>query len=167
MKLLTESDNQIVKLSSLFYKDFTEACFPEILKKGSRPYNCLLFQTHYDYFICIPYRTNINHTNAFIFKNTKRSEENNSGLDYSKIIIIKNLNYIDDSEAIIDRDEYTETYFNLDKIKEEALSYVETYINHISRIKTLSGKIYRRMYFYSTLKYFHKELGIVGTDSLN
>ncbi len=50
---LPENDYQIIKLSSAFYKHYKAPPYQEILKKNNRPYNCLLFQTHYDYYICI------------------------------------------------------------------------------------------------------------------
>ncbi|MED9972286.1 MAG: hypothetical protein UE790_06615, partial [Lachnospira sp.] len=48
------------------------------MKKNQRAYNCLLFQTHYDFFICIPYRTEIHHPYAFHFSKTKRSKAHKS-----------------------------------------------------------------------------------------
>ncbi len=81
--LLPESDYQIMKLTDLFFQKY--AAFKEILLKQGRTYACLLFQIHYDYFICIPYRTEISHENAFHFKKSVRSKVHKSGLDYSKI----------------------------------------------------------------------------------
>ena len=40
-----------------------------------------------------------------------------SGLDYSKIIIITKTNYLDSTDAIVDKDEYNETMINLERIK--------------------------------------------------
>lgn len=56
-----------------------------------------------------------------------------SGLDYSKIAIIKNIDYFDSiTAAIVDQDEYTEMMKNLPTIVQEANDYVDTYINHIN-----------------------------------
>lgn len=90
---LPESDNQILRLSEKFYRDYPNPPYYEILKKKKRGYNCLLFQTHYEYFICIPYRTEIQHRYAYRFKNTCRSQKHKSGLDYSKMVIIKDLEF--------------------------------------------------------------------------
>ena len=87
---LPENDYQILQLSSAFYRHYKSPPYHEILKKNNRPYNCLLFQTHYDYYICIPYRTEISHSYAYRFKNSKRSRKHKSGLDYTKIVIINN-----------------------------------------------------------------------------
>lgn len=125
---LPESDYQILKLTDVFYREYPNPLYNEILKKNNRAYNCLLFQSHYDYFICIPYRSEISHKYAFHFTNTTRSKEHKSGLDYSKIVIITKTDYIDSVDAIIDKDEFKETMVNLKQIKKEALDFVEDYV---------------------------------------
>ena len=157
---VSESDYQILRLTDEFYKDYPSSQYREILKKQKRAYNCLLFQTHYDYFICIPFRTEISHEYAYHFKKSKRSKQHKSGLDYTKILIIKDNRYIDDKDAIIDKDEFKETIKNLDKIKAEALAFVEDYIKHTNGEVLLHIEEYKRRYQYSSLKYFHEELGI-------
>ena len=76
------------------------------------------------------------------------------------MVIIKNLEYVDTVEAIIDRDEFKETMQNLYYIKQHALSFLEDYINHHKKIKLMEEEEYQRRYNYSPLKYFHKELNI-------
>ena len=58
---LQENDYQILKLTNAFYSAYPNPPYTEILKNNQRAYNCLLFQSHYDYFICIPYRSEITH----------------------------------------------------------------------------------------------------------
>ena len=157
---LPENDYQILKLTDVFYNAYPNPPFKEILKKKQRAYNCLLFQTHYDCFICIPYRTEISHPYAFHFTTTVRSKEHKSGLDYSKIVIIEKTDYIDFTDAIIDKDEFNETMVNLERIKREALNFVEEYVTHVKGIKELHKREFERRYRFSPLKYFHKELGI-------
>ena len=157
---LPENDYQILKLTESFYNAYPNPPYSEILKKKQRSYNCLLFQTHYDYFICIPYRSEINHKYAFHFTDTFRSRTHKSGLDYSKIVIITKTDYIDVSGAIIDKDEFNETMVNLERIKKEALDFVEDYVAHMNGIRLLHKKEFDRRYRFSPLKYFHKELGI-------
>ena len=70
---LPENDYQILRLTDAFYQAYPNPPYTEILKKRKRAYNCLLFQTHYNYFICIPYRSEVTHTYAYHFKNSKRS----------------------------------------------------------------------------------------------
>lgn len=138
--------------------DYPATLYPEILTKPDRPHYCLLIDTHCDYFICVPYRSNILHNNAFHFKNTNRSKCSRSGLDYSKIAIIKDIDYLDDQNVIIDQDEYNNTVKNAEKIAAQATAYVDNYIAHINGTAPLHPKEYDRKYKYSTLKYYHKEL---------
>lgn len=159
---LQENDCQILRLTDAFYRVYANASHKEILTKKQRAYNCLLFQSHYDYFICIPYRSEISHKYAFHFSNTARSKKHRSGLDYTKIVIIDKMDYIDSKAAIIDKDEFKETMINLERIKTEALEFVEDYVSHIQGTKMLHNREFDRRYGFSTLKYFHKELGIDG-----
>ena len=157
---IPENEYQILKLTNNFYNAYPNPPYVEILKKKQRAYNCILFQTHYDYFVCVPYRTEINHNYAYHFKNSARSVSHKSGLDYTKIVIINKGEYIDTQNALIDKDEYNETMVHLDKIKREALDYVEVYVAHMKGIRVLHAKEFQRRYGFSPLKYFHNELGI-------
>lgn len=121
------------------------------INKYQRAYNCLFFQTHYDYFICIPYRSEISHEYAYHFKGTLRSKKHRSGLDYSKIVIIANNDYIGTKDAMIDKDEFNDTMINLEKIKDDALAFVEDYVNQINGSKLLHPKEFKRRYAFSPL----------------
>lgn len=46
----------------------------------------------------------------------------------------------------------------------ELSQYIDTYIFHVKGKKILSSNGYERKYKYSTLKYFHNELGINMKD---
>jgi hypothetical protein len=81
-------------------------------------------------------------------------------LDYSKIIIISDTRYLDNKDAVIDKDEFKETIKNIKKIKRGALQYVEDYVAHMKKIRLLHPQEFERRYKYSTLQYFHKELKI-------
>lgn len=157
---IPESDYQILKLTEEFYNSYPDPPYTELMKKDKRAYTCLLFQSHYGYFICVPFRTEINHKYAFHFKKSLRSRMHKSGLDYTKIAIITKGEYIETKDAVIDRDEFRETISNIKRIKREVLRFVEDYIEHNKGIKVLHAKEYRRRYAYTSLKYFHKELGI-------
>lgn len=115
-------DYQVLSLTQQFYADYPDPPYKEIVRKSNRPYNCLLLQSHYGYFICIPYRSHINHKYSFKFKNSVRSRRASSGLDYSKIIIVTNNAYIGETDAIIDKDEFNETRDNIEYIKNDARS---------------------------------------------
>ena len=111
-------------------------------------------------FICIPYRSEITHSFAYLFKKSIRSKKHKSGLDYTKILIVNKTEYLDHKDALIDKDEFNETIKNLDKIKKDALEYVENYISHMKGIKPMHPAEFKRKYGFSTLQYFHKELGL-------
>lgn len=128
MKNLPDYDYQVVKLNEDFYRDYPNADYPEIAIKEDRRYNCLLIQTHYDYFICVPFRSNVKHKSAFHFKSSQRSKRSKSALDYSKIVIIKDTKCLDNKQGIVDADEYREMMINLDRIVSEALKYVDDYV---------------------------------------
>ena len=148
-------------LSERFIKDYPLNEYSELMYKQGRPYNCLLIDSHNNYFICVPFRSNINHSNAYMFKNTKRSRMTKSGLDYSKSLIITKHDYFDSMKAIVDADEYTETVQNINKIAKEVLKYVDRYIMHVSKKNILNDREFERKYKFSTLKYFHSELGLM------
>lgn len=160
MAFQEEFDYQILKLTDTFYEAYPNPPFTEILKKRGRAYNCLLIQTDQEYLICIPYRTHISHSNAYHFKRSARSRKFRSGLDYSKAVIIQNLEFIGNDNAIIDHDEYMETVKNIQKIKLEATSFISDYCLHIRGEQILHENEFKRRYMYSPLKYFHRELGL-------
>ena len=154
-------DYQVLHLTEQFYNAYPNPPYKEIMRKDVRPYNCLLLQSHYEYFICIPYRSHINHKYAFKFKHTVRSKTKKSGLDYSKMVIIKNMDYISAANAIVDQDEYNETRDNIEYIKNDSQEYIDHYIEYVSgNSSQYSPQEFKRIYGFSTLKYFHRELGI-------
>ena len=84
-----------------------------------------------------------------------------SGLDYSKIVIVQKKEYLENFDAVVDRDEYKETRDNIEYIKKDAQAYIDDYVNQISgNLQKYDEKEFQRIYNYSTLQYFHKELGI-------
>ena len=157
-----EFDFQIYNLSPDFYLTYPNSTYPEILwNRGGRAYNCLLIETKSDYLICIPYRSNVHHRYAFHFRNSVRSAHTPSALDYRKMVIIKDLRYLDLLiRPIIDSDEYVETIQNMQRISREANEFLEDYISYVAGTPTISPEEYNRRYSKSPLQYFHDELGI-------
>jgi len=46
-------------------------------------------------------------------------------------------------------------------IKKDAQEYIDDYVNQVSgNLQKYDEKEFQRIYYYSTLQYFHKELGI-------
>lgn len=159
---MVDFDYQVLHLSPKFYRDYPSDKYKEILDKDNRSYNCLLIDTKTDYYICIPYRSEIKHKNAYKFSGTLRSRSHKSGLDYSKIIIVQNEEYLSNSIALVDNDEYNETVMHIDQIVNESNEYVDKYIAHCNGTNILHNREFSRNYQFSTLKYFHKELGITS-----
>ncbi len=100
------------------------------------------------------------HNNAYIFKNTKRSKKSRSGLNYSKVILIKDCKYLSSDIAIVDQDEYNEAMINMPKIVNDVIKYIDKYIGHVKGDILLKEKEFERKYKFSTLPYFHDVLGI-------
>lgn len=154
-------------LSTKFFTNYSPHLFPEILRKKNRPYSCLAFKLSSDIFICIPYRTKINHKYAYHFKNSQRSKLHKSGLDYTKMVILCDESYLNCSrQVLLDADEYVETVRNVQIIRQEATGFLNQYIAHVTGQKLLHSEEFKRRYQYSPLKYFHKELGITSQASL-
>ena len=155
-----EYDYEIRRLSQAFYERYPEEEYPELLKKGSRSYTCLIIEFKEDYLVCIPFRTDMRHANGFHFKGSKRAKKHASGLDYSKIVIIQNLDYLDDAKATVDQDEYHKLTKHIDTICKESSTYIDGYLLHQCGQHILDKNEYELRYKYTSLKYFHKELGI-------
>jgi hypothetical protein len=158
---MAEFDSQVYLLSPKFITDYPLSSYPELMYKLGRPYTCLLIETHDDYFLCVPFRSSINHRNAYHFTGTQRSLKSRSGLDYSKTVVIKNGDYIDSATpAIVDQDEYSEMMKNLPAIVQQVLDYVNAYIGHKNGTAPLHPREYTRRYGFSTLPYFDSILGL-------
>ena len=145
----------IYNLSAKFYADYPHTEYPEILTKAGRPYSCLLVEYMADIFICIPFRTNVRHKYAYHFKNSARSRNSHSGLDYTKAVLIKNAYYLDlDACSVVDQDEYKEAITNLPRITKEVFSYIYDYRDHLLGLTPLHPSEWKRRYGMSTLPYF-------------
>lgn len=150
----------VLQLSNEFMTDYPSNRYPELMTKQGRPYTCLLIDTCQNYLICIPFRSSIGHKNAFFFTGTQRSRQSHSGLDYSKVVLIKKKEYIDTVSVVVDQDEYNEARANLPDIEKEIVEYIETYVNHINGSISIHRREYERKYKFSTLPYFHDVLGL-------
>lgn len=51
------------------------------------------------------------------------------GLDYSKIVIVQKKEYLENFDAVVDRDEYKETRDNIEYIKKDTQEYFDDYVN--------------------------------------
>ncbi|MBP5773306.1 MAG: hypothetical protein J6W35_04490 [Eubacterium sp.] len=149
---------RIVTLNEKFYSKYKSNEYPELLQKKTRPYNCLLTKSEKGYYICIPFRSRIKHKDAFLFYD-KSKKDYSPGLDYTKTTIFNDLSYINTKKGNVKREHYLETYYNIIVICEQVSEYIDTYKTYIINKKE-NTRGFERRYKYSTLKYFHKELGI-------
>ena len=84
---------QINYLSVEFYKKYNSVVYPEIEYKEERPYLVLLVKIDENIF-AIPFRSNVEHSSCYKFKNSQRVTNSSTGLDYSKAVIVNDSTYI-------------------------------------------------------------------------
>lgn len=144
-------NEKIYVLSELFYNDY--GSYREILKKTDRPY-CIATIKIDNLTFAIPFRTNIPHPFAYKFKNSPRS--NNSGLDFSKAVVITSPSYIGE-ETLIDSYEYALFIQNKTVITNRFKKFLKDYKTWVT-----DPVYYKRekLIMMSSLQYFHLELGI-------
>lgn len=148
-------------LNSQYYIDYPSNKYVDILSNQKRGYVIILFETKSGYLVGTPFRSKIRHNNCYHFKNSARSKRTKSGIDYSKSIILVDDKYVDKiNYPRIDQDEYNELILKQVRIMAEISDYIDTYISHHKNTKVLDKEEYERRYKYTSLKYFHKELGI-------
>ena len=83
-------------------------------------------------------------------------------------MIVVDARYIGSHDAIIDKDEYNETRDNIEYIKADAQRYIDEYVDYaLGKQQRYDSREVARIYQYSTLRYFHKELGRPGSGRCN
>jgi protein AbiQ len=143
------------RLSAAFYSQFGQ--YEEILKKEERPYYVLLLELD-GLTYAIPLRSHITHPYCFIADN---SSGQNSGLDYSKAVIIINPSqYIDPAPVTIRQHEYNIYKQREHLIRKQFSSYVAMYKKEIRRRLKNPTLPVSALCRYASLKYFHRELGL-------
>ena len=106
----------------------------------------------------VPLRSHITHPYCFIADN---SSGKNNGLDYSKAVVITDVaQYIDPTPVTIRQHEYNVYKKQEHNIKKQFSSYVTRYKKEIRRRLVNPALPVSSLCSYSSLKYFHKELGI-------
>jgi len=152
---MNDNDFEIRRLSSEFYNAYPHEQYPEMEYKPERPYLVLLFYVDSNRF-ALPFRTNIRHEYCYKFKNSNRPTNSVSGIDYTKAVVVNDDRYIGE-RADIDDLEHAELAGNFISIANGFITYVRNYCRCIKKEISDKGK---DKYRYSTLQYFHKELGI-------
>lgn len=152
----TKKDYQLNYLSSEFFEKYNAIDYPEIENKESRPYMVVLMKIENNTF-AVPFRTNVSHNNCYKFKTSTRPSDSVTGIDYTKAVIVNDRKYIGSIARINDK-EYIELNNNYFFIIKQFKKYVDDYIKFINGNK---GYYAKKKFKYTTLKYFHKELGLL------
>ena len=100
----------------------------------------------------IPLRSHLNHKFGFV---SERSEGIKKGLDYTKALLIQKDEYVSRAYKI-PASEFIHINDNKDKIQEDFNKFVSRYIEAHNK----NDANILRNYRYSTLKNYHKELGL-------
>jgi protein AbiQ len=142
---------EIIFLNKEFYIDYADC--KEIEKKENRPHFMILATIEKIDF-AIPLRSHIKHTYV-VWTN----KENQCGLDLSKSIVIVDKNkYIDTSiKPYIREDEFRKLRGKDYFIKQKLETYIKQYKKALKKQELRNNNL---MCKFSTLQYFHKELGI-------
>lgn len=122
----------------------------QVLQKN-RGYGVISVQVN-DLIFAVPLRSNLNHANGFktiFFRNQW------NGLDYSKALLVDSSDLMSEAFRPRDAKEYKKIQSNKEKITREFRSYVDEYIYSVK-----SGEANERKFRFTTLQYFHKELGL-------
>jgi len=144
------------RLSAAFYAQYSNCA--EILTKEYRPYYVLLIELN-NLIYAIPLRSHITHSYCYI---ADHSSGLNSGLDYSKAVVITDrLKYIDPVPVTVRQHEFNNLKQQEYLIKKQFNAYVKIYKKEIIRRQKEEDIPVSSLCRYSALKYFHKELGLI------
>ena len=64
-------------------------------------------------------RTEIRHKYAYHFQASERSGKHHSGLDFTKLVIVTNQEFINEGIVVVDQDEYKEIIYKILEYNEE------------------------------------------------
>ena len=140
-----------VFLSEVFYNDYKHC--PEIEQKDRRPH-IMAIASFNNIDFAIPLRSNIRHDHV-----VWTDKPNRCGLDLSKSIVITDKNkYIDNTaKPIIRQNEFDALRGKEHFIKQKLEHYIKLYTKSLSKQHVPDKALLCK---YSTLQYFHRELGI-------
>ncbi|MBO4858320.1 MAG: hypothetical protein J5527_07385 [Treponema sp.] len=142
-------------LSQLFYNKYKDCT--EILNKGeTRPYIILIIEVENKKF-AIPIRTNL-HKSIDCYESNPQT---NSGLDYTKSVVISKEEYIDTTRyPEIEHKEFNYIKFKEKEIKLAFEKFVNDYKKDVIRHNKNPNIPANPRFQYCTLQYFKKELGL-------
>lgn len=143
--IFTGENMKLKILSEQFYNTYSHCS--EILKKENRPYACLTVELDGMLF-AIPFRHHIKHKYAF-------HTIDEAGLDYTKAVIISDIQFLSDDKPSIESKEFAIIKREENKIRYEFSRYVNQYkraMKHPDNPRNIN------ILKYSTLQYFEEYL---------
>jgi protein AbiQ len=153
----------IVQLNGKYFNEDNELVInqpiPEALKKRERPYveGTLIADDNNTYFV--PFRSKLNSKLVREFPELvlelPTANKPQAGLDLTKLLVVRNDINFKVSRGYINYDQYKE----LTKRQEELLTKIENFVSGYKK-EVSRGEPLNSQYRYTTLKYFHKELGL-------
>ena len=128
---------------------------PEVLEKN-RGYGIVSI-TIDNLTYAIPLRSNMNHNNGFKTISMRRGKKLIwNALDYSKALIVQQDDIESTAFQLRTQEEFNKIQLNKEKIKSEFEEYVSAYLECIKNGTSTTDRRFK----FSTLKYFHAELGL-------
>ena len=146
---------EIHMLKQSFFNKYPHYDYEEILEKEYRPY--FIFKDLInDCTFAVPFRTQIKHNNLFEVKSSTRKSDGKVGLDFSKAVVVQNEDI--GRFAGIENHEYREIEHSFAHI----FLKFNRYLNAYKAFALSEEKDPRAInkFRYSSLPYFHNELGI-------
>ena len=142
----------LVFLSQHFYTEYPPEQYPEMQRKVNRPYLVIIIEIR-DITFAVPLRHHIAHNYSFI---TNRAER--WGVDFSKAVVVSRPDFIESPNRpiMIERNEYDKIIENRKYIQSKFEKFLNKYERAILNNTPLNDPILK----YSTLQYFHNELGL-------
>lgn len=138
-------------LTDEFYTRYNEKDYPEIERKSTRPYIMIKISIN-ELDFGLPLRSGINHKYALW-----TDKPNHCGVDYSKAVLIPVAKYIDDTNPYVRPNEHSALKGKEFLLQKGFESYIEKYKK---ALKKRHIKACNDMCSFSTLQYYHTELGI-------
>ena len=143
---------RFVFLSDKFYSTYPSTQYPEIEQKHNRPYIQVCVEIDGVQY-AIPLRSDIHHPHVLW-----TDKANHCGVDFSKVVVIKDDDYIDMTvEPRLRQNEFDALRGKDYKIKTKMEKYIE---NYKKAKKDLSKPVNQNLVKYSTLQYFEEEIGL-------
>jgi len=142
-------------LSEKFFGKYIPSLFSEIENKKNRPYYVMILDINGNKF-ALPFRTNIRHDFCYKFSSSGRPTESITGIDFTKAVIVNDPEYIGEP-ARIDDTEYNILLIDRHIVNKDFRAYLNGYIRFVKNNRSVRNF---PQYRYTSLKYFHKELGI-------